>query len=198
MVHLIFWFLLPGCGNAFRPLLHPRAAARFTRNHPIIQRFAAEIQIVESDFPGAGIPRPDLEAKHIPSLLMHALELNDFPTVDAGLHSMWAFAGDTTKFVFANNTTDFVESAHQTCRDFPTSFYGCAMNGSSWTIETQLNRVGGQDGWIASQVVKTISRDGRLRRWQWELRKHRRPPNLGCWYVESIGSSDRKGQFEPE
>jgi len=159
---------------------------------------APAFEIVESGFPGAGIPRPELPPDEIPSLLMTALQLNDFPTVDAGLKSVWEFSGDTTKFVFQNNRTDFISTAHKTKDEFLTSFYGCAMAGQSWNMETPLNLVGGTDGWIATQVMKTISSDGRLRRWQWELRKHRRPPNLGCWYVESIGSSDRKGQFEPE
>ena len=44
------------------------------------------------------------------------------------------------------------------------------MNGQSWTLETELNRVGGDSGWIATQVMKTISSDGRMRRWQWEYR----------------------------
>jgi hypothetical protein len=70
-------------------------------------------------------------------------------------------------------------------------------------METDLNRVGGgnsnnHDFWIATQVMRTVSTDGRLRRWQWELRKRRQPPNLNCWYVESIASSDRQGQFEAE
>lgn len=158
----------------------------------------ALIEIVESDFPGAGEPRPDLAPEDIPPLLMTALSFNDFPTVDAGLKSVWAFAGDTTRFIFQNNETDFIKSAHETAKAFPTSFYGNAMNGKEWELETPINRVGGETGWIATQVMKTISSDGRLRRWQWELRKQKRPPNLGCWYVENIGSSDRKGQFEPE
>jgi hypothetical protein len=80
---------------------------------------------------------------------------------------------------------------------FPTSFYGAAMNSQSWDLETEINRVGGEDGWIATQVMKTISSDGRLRRWQWrELRKNKRPPCLGCWKVENIASSDRNGDFE--
>ena len=149
-------------------------------------------------FEGAGKPRPELPPEDVPILLMKSLELNDFPHVDAGLESMWAFAGDTTRHIFKQNRTDFIESAHETADRFPTSFYGAAMHGKSWSMETSLNRVGGEDGWIATQVMKTITSDGRLRRWQWELRKNRRPPNLGCWYVESIGSSDRKGQFEPE
>ena len=70
------------------------------------------------------------------------------------------------------------------------------MNGQSWNLESELNRVGGNDGWIATHVMKTISSDGRLRRWQWELRKKRRPPCLGGWFVELIGSSDRNGDFE--
>ena len=32
------------------------------------------------------------------------------------------------------------------------------------------------------QVMKTVSSDGRLRRWQWEMRKRRRPPMLNTWY----------------
>ena len=91
---------------------------------------------------------------------------------------------------------EFIESCHETANEFPTSFYGVAIYGQSWELETEINRVGGEDGWIATQVMKTISSDGRLRRWQWELRKNKRPPCLGCWKVESIGSSDRNGDFE--
>ena len=147
---------------------------------------------------GAGVPRPSLQPDEIVSLLMTALENVDVPFVDAGLIAMWDFASDTTKFVFQNNRTEFIESCHETAQEFPTSFYGAGMNGKSWRIETELNRVGGDDGWIATQVTSTISSDGRLRRWQWELRKNRRPPCLGCWKVENIASSDRKGNFEPD
>ena len=91
---------------------------------------------------------------------------------------------------------EFIESCHETADEFPTSFYGVAMFGKSWEIETELNRVGGEGGWIATQVMKRISSDGRLRRWQWELRKNKRPPCLGCWRVETIASSDRNGDFE--
>ena len=48
----------------------------------------------------------------------------------------------------------------------------------------------------ATQVMRTVSSDGRRRRWQFELRQQRRPPNLGAWFVESIGSSDKDGTFD--
>jgi len=147
-------------------------------------------------FQGAGKPRPELKPEEIVPLLMTALQKNDFPEEDAGLMSMWEFASDTTRFIFKNNITEFIESCHETADEFPTSFYGAAMNGQSWNLESELNRVGGNDGWIATHVMKTISSDGRLRRWQWELRKKRRPPCLGGWFVELIGSSDRNGDFE--
>jgi len=92
--------------------------------------------------------------------------------------------------------SEFIESCHETAEEFPTSFYGVAMNGLSWNIETEINRVGGDEGWIATHVMKTISSDGRMRKWQWELRKNKRPPCLGCWKVETIASSDRRGDFE--
>jgi len=147
---------------------------------------------------GACVPNPTLQPEEIVPLLMKALQNVDHPTVDNGLITVWEFTTDTTKFIFQNNRTEFIESCHETARDFPTSFYGAAMTGRSWTIETELNRVGGDTGWIATQVTSTISSDGRRRRWQWELRKNKRPPCLGCWRVENIASSDRKGNFEPD
>lgn len=158
----------------------------------------AFLDVTQSQWSGAGSPRPDLVPEEIPGLLMDALRMNDLPTKDAGLLSVWEFAGDTTRHIFQHNVTEFLESAHETADTLPTSFYGVAMKGKEWTMETPLNRVGGETGWIATQVMKTISEDGRIRRWQWELRKNRRPPNVGAWYVESIGSSDRKGNFEAE
>ena len=128
---------------------------------------------------------------------MNALRTNDFPEIDSGLESMWAFVGDTTRFIYQNNRTDFVEDAHKTAASLPTSFYGMAMNGQGWEMENEMHLVGHPEtAWIATQIMRSVSSDGRTRRWQWELRKHRRPPNLGAWFVESIGSSDRKGNFE--
>ena len=147
---------------------------------------------------------------------------------------MWAFSGDTCKFIYKQNFTEFVEDAHETARDLPTSFYGMALHGESWELEGNMTLVGNdpESCWIATQIMKTTSSDGRMRRWQWgactasrpdtppqcdalclmchptassmkharvvfaELRKHRRPPLRGAWYVESIGSSDRLGNFE--
>ena len=55
---------------------------------------------------------------------------------------------------------------------------------------------GGEDGWIGTCVVETVARDDRKRKWIWELRKRRRPPRMGEWYIESIGSSDADGTFD--
>ena len=167
---------------------------------PTVMTANSGLEIKESAFLGAGGPTPALRPEDLPSLLMEALHHNDFPHVDAGLTSMWAFCSDTTRHVFQHNRTEFIESAHETAKEFPTSFYGNAFFGREWEMETELNRIGAGagDSWIATQVMKTISSDGRMRRWQWEIRKNRRPPNLDCWFVESIASSDRKGEFEPD
>lgn len=151
-------------------------------------------------------PDPDLPPDEIPTRLMMALspERVHAPHRNAGLETMWEFAGGNTRYVFDHNRTDFVESALETAAEFPTSFYGAALRGRGWTMEGGLNRVGGghtnndDDCWIATQVMRTVSEDGRVRRWQWELRKNRRPPDMGCWLVDSIGSSDRKGNFEAD
>lgn len=67
---------------------------------------------------------------------------------------MCEFAGDTAWHIFSQNQTDFIESAHLTADDFPTSFFGAAIYGTSWKMETDLNRVGGEDGWIATKVMR--------------------------------------------
>ena len=147
-------------------------------------------------YEGAGEPRASLPPEEVVPLLMRALQLNGYPTADSGLHSVWAFATGTTRFIFGNNRSEFVESAHQTAGSLPTSFYGVALHGQSWELEGGLNRVCGDDGWIATQLMRTVSSDGRRRRWQFELRKQRRPPDLGAWFVESIGSSNKDGVFD--
>lgn len=130
-------------------------------------------------------------------MLMEALARNDFPECDSGLTTMWSFASDTTRFIFKNNLTDFIESAHETAAEYPTSFYGNALHGKEWTLEGGPRLCGPPStSWIATQMMRTVSSDGRMRRWQWEMRKRRQPPNRDCWFVESIGSSDRKGNFE--
>jgi hypothetical protein len=164
----------------------------------------------------AGVPRLCLKPEDIAPLLMTALTKNKNNSNDndskssssssrdnnAGLISMWDFSSDITKYIFKNNITEYIDSCYETANEFPTSFYGVALNGRSWEIETLINLVGPKTEtsscWIATQIMKTISSDGRVRRWQWELRKNKRPPNLNCWYVESIGSSDRNGEFEPD
>ena len=156
----------------------------------------SEISHGDLHWSGASGPSPDIPPDKIPSLLMHALNYNDVPSKDAGLRTVWEFAGDTTRHIFKHNLTEFIESAHETADTMVTSFYGAAMKGKDWVMDTPLNRVGGEDGWIATQVMSTTCSDGRIRRWQFELRKNRRPPNLNAWLVESIGSSDRNGHFE--
>jgi len=155
-------------------------------------------EVFDDDYLSTLVPSPDLSPEEIPDLLMRVLQKNDFPEVDSGLRIMWEFAGGNTKHIFKHNITEYIESAHETADTLPTSFYGVAMNGMEWTFETKINRVGGEEGWIATKLMKTISSDGRMRRWQWELRKNKRPPCLGCWIVEAIASSDRKGKFEVE
>jgi hypothetical protein len=155
------------------------------------------LNVFQTRWEGAKEARPNLPPEELPSMLMNALRFNDIPSKDAGLQAMWEFAGDITRHVFQQNREEFIESAHETANQWQTSFYGAAFFGKSWTMESPMNRVGGKDGWIATQVMKTICSDGRVRRWQWELRKNRRPPNMGSWYVDNIGSSDRKGNFEP-
>jgi len=93
-----------------------------------------------------------------------------------------------------------------------------AITGKRWTVLRPFAVAGGPDGWrdpvhksncrgasyptlvfahrIGTCVVETVARDDRKRKWIWELRKRRRPPRMGEWYIESIGSSDADGTFD--
>jgi hypothetical protein len=145
------------------------------------------IHVLMCAFAGAGKPRPSLPPQDVPPLLMKALKSNDEPTSNSGLRSLWDFAGDTTRFIYKNNRTEFIEDAHQTAQSLPTSFYGAAMHGKAYVMEGEMNFVGGlsSDPWIATQIMRSISSDGRMRRWQWELRKHRRPRKMEPACLES-------------
>ena len=89
---------------------------------PSLPRLAAA-RASSSSYSGAGCPRLTLAPADIPPLLMHDLSVNDVPARDSGLHAIWAFAGDTTRFIYKNNVTEFIEDAHATA-ELPTSFYG--------------------------------------------------------------------------
>ena len=117
--------------------------------------------------------------------------------VDAALRRIWDLAGDTFKYYYRFDTLDeFIKDAKQTSAEFPTSFYGMALTGKRWTVLRPFTVAGGPDGWLGTCVVETVARDDRKRKWIWELRKRRRPPRMGEWYIESIGSSDADGTFD--
>ena len=155
---------------------------------------AHALQRTGDTFAGAGEPRRAAADENVP-LLHRALALNDFPEVDSGLKSMWAFAGDTTRFIYQNNRTEFIEDAHKTAAQFSTSLYGSGMFGT-WELETPLTYCGGNcadEAWVATCVVKTVSSDGRMRRWQWEPEAPAAAA-LGAWYVESVRQLGPEGR----
>mmetsp|Transcript_310 Transcript_310/g.857 ORF Transcript_310/g.857 Transcript_310/m.857 type:complete len:362 (-) Transcript_310:21-1106(-) len=118
--------------------------------------------------------------------------------VEATLARIWHdLAGDTFLFYYRHEGfEEFLKDARETADEFPTSFYGNAIYGRRWSIVRGWEIAGGEDGWIGTAIVETIASDGRLRNWIWELRKRRRPPHQGTWYIESIGSSDADGTFD--
>ena len=81
-----------------------------------------------------------------------------------------------------------------TADTYPTSFYGATMRGRSWRVARPWQTT--SSGWIGTCVVETVCADGRLRRWIAEARQRRRPPLMGTWYLESIGSSGADGTFD--
>jgi hypothetical protein len=74
---------------------------------------------------------------------MNALRQNDFPEVDAGLHSMCGPLAVIQHDTFLETTKQtFVSSAHDTADNFSTSFYGAAPYGKSWHMETPFELCG--------------------------------------------------------
>ena len=114
----------------------------------------------------------EIYPEKIAPFLMQSLALNDFPDIDWGLETVWHFSTDTLRTIFNHNMSDFISCAHKTADGFPTSFYGSALKGRHWEMERPIVMVGGNttECWIATHLMRTTSSDGRVRRWQWELR----------------------------
>ena len=142
----------------------------------------------------AVLPEVDDEPGPMIDKLFAALAHPSVHESNATLERIWDIAGDTLRWIFKNDVADFVESARMTADTYPTSFYGATMRGRSWRVARPWQTT--SSGWIGTCVVETVCADGRLRRWIAEARQRRRPPLMGTWYLESIGSSSADGTFD--
>ena len=142
----------------------------------------------------AVLPEVDDEPGPMIDKLFAALAHPSVHESNATLERVWDIAGDALRWIFNNDLADFVESARMTADTYPTSFYGATMRGRSWRVARPWQTT--SSGWIGTCVVETVCADGRLRRWIAEARQRRRPPLMGTWYLESIGSSGADGTFD--
>lgn len=151
----------------------------------------------EDAFEDAIIPRPELGPHEIPSLLMKAMELNDFPHNDAGFISLWEFHTCGVHRSYGSDIYKFIAHSKSVAEHAPTSFYGMAPEAKKLEF-FPVNRVGGENGWVATQMMTATLNDGSVRKFRWVMKRNRRPPNQDFWYVDSIDSSDEKGLFHIE
>eukprot|EP00573_Skeletonema_grethae_P003999 CAMPEP_0201705220 /NCGR_PEP_ID=MMETSP0578-20130828/45111_1 /ASSEMBLY_ACC=CAM_ASM_000663 /TAXON_ID=267565 /ORGANISM="Skeletonema grethea, Strain CCMP 1804" /LENGTH=169 /DNA_ID=CAMNT_0048193415 /DNA_START=1 /DNA_END=507 /DNA_ORIENTATION=+ len=110
----------------FSALLSDKSKTQITSTSPIS---SLDTSAEYAHLANVTSPSPSIKPEEIVPLIMIALKNNDAPDRDAGLKLVWEFATDTTQYVFRNNRTEFIESCHETADEFPTSFYGVAMNG---------------------------------------------------------------------
>lgn len=143
-------------------------------------------------------PSTKFHPNDIPRLLMQALEQNDYPYENRGLELLWNFSAEGIHSLY-DDLEEFIMKSHALAKAAPASFYGMALKGSDCSfIYHPLNRVGGENGWIATQIMTGTCPDGRSRNFQIRLIKQRRPPNLNCWVIEGLTGSDHDGTFRLE
>ena len=146
-----------------------------------------------SDGAAATLPEVDDAPGDMVTKLFAALSHPSVHATNATLDRVWDISGESLKWIFNNDRDEFVQSARETADTYPTSFYGSTMRGKSWRLLRPFEVTA--SGWIGTSVVETVTSDGRLRRWICECRQRRRPPDVGTWYIESIGSSAADGTF---
>mmetsp|Transcript_8855 Transcript_8855/g.13035 ORF Transcript_8855/g.13035 Transcript_8855/m.13035 type:complete len:227 (-) Transcript_8855:418-1098(-) len=151
----------------------------------------------EDAFEDAIIPRPELGPHEIPSLLMKAMEMFNFPHNDAGFISLWEFHTSGMHRTFDNDIYKFMSHSKSVADHAPCSFYGMAPVAARLEF-SPVNHVGGENGWVATQMMTATLNDGRARKFRWVMKKRRGPPNQNFWYVDSIDSSDENGMFHIE
>jgi len=83
-----------------------------TRHGKVALRQSSSASDPQSSMAGTGFSSASPQS--IPALLMEALRRNNFPEVDSGLAVAWEFFGDSSKYIFQHNYTDFVVCAHET------------------------------------------------------------------------------------
>lgn len=124
-------------------------------------------------------PSPSLGPDEVVRLCMDALLRNDFPEIDSGLATCYAFSNDMCRASVGGSLDDFCKYAKN-----PTFQTMCRA--SAWRAEP-LNLVGGgatpTRGAMATQMVIVTSRTGATRAFLWTLQQERRPPLEGAWLV---------------
>ena len=73
-----------------------------------------------------------------------------------------------------------------------------AITGKRWTVLRPFTVAGGPVGGSQNQtcVVETVARDDRTTQVDLGAAQESRPPRMGEWYIESIGSRDADGTFD--
>jgi hypothetical protein len=147
-----------------------RATPRCTRAENIYAA-AGPIAVAE--------PSLSLGPADVVEACMNALVRNDFPEVDSGLATCFAFSNDMCRAAVGGSLDDFCKYAKN-----PT--FQTLVNCRVWRAEP-VNFIGGgatpTRGAMATQTVIVTSRTGSTRAFLWTLQQERRPPLAGAWLV---------------
>ncbi|KAG8467267.1 hypothetical protein KFE25_000583 [Diacronema lutheri] len=118
---------------------------------------------------------------------MDSLARNNFPEVDSGLATCFAFSNDMCRAAVGASLDEFVKFARN-------PIFGSMVNCESWRAEP-VNLVGNGGtptrGAMATQLVHVVSLSGRTRTFIWTLQQERRPPNAGSWLVWQCLAKDK-------
>mmetsp|Transcript_8306 Transcript_8306/g.24965 ORF Transcript_8306/g.24965 Transcript_8306/m.24965 type:complete len:217 (-) Transcript_8306:1740-2390(-) len=170
-----------------------RQMQKFRRENSELNRELEKIRQTE----GLGVPdgcgditrpRPDLNPEEAVAVQLKALQKNDFPEVDSGVATAFAFAAPMNRLSVGGSVEKFSKYVRN-------SIYSMLINSLNFTFgELTLT----SEGRRASLPVIVTSMDGNKRKFLWNLSK-RKVWEAGnfqeCWLVDAVISSDPHGRL---
>jgi hypothetical protein len=157
------------CHHA-HPAQHFKCSRSSTASRRALLRATAPVAVAHPD--------PKLSPEDVVRTCMDALQRNDFPEINSGLATCYAFSNDMCRAAVGASVEDF-------CKYARNPVFQTMVNSDRWDA-APVSIVGSATptrGAMATQMVHVTSKEGMRRSFLWTLQQERRPPNAGAWLV---------------
>lgn len=116
---------------------------------------------------------------------MDALAANNFPDINSGLATCYAFSNGMCRAAVGASVEEFIVYAQN-------PVFQSMVDAQKWRADpiNILESTTPTRGAMATQMVHVVSRRGDTRSFLWTLQQERRPPLAGAWLVYQCLAKD--------